>query len=344
MLSVLVDLSILRHPYCGLGQVALNYGRWYAAHACDYADRAAVTLLVPKAFVGAFGEEVRYLVAQDVYRWLPWLMPRYDVWHSIHQLSPFRPSGRTVRRILTIHDVNFMYEKAPQKRQRYLRRLQHEVDAAAHIAFISRFAQSDAARYLDFGSKSQSVIYNGVENLTVGEQSPVDVPMGTRRFFLAMGVVKAKKNLHVLLPLMRRMPDYMLLIAGNDCDPYAEKLRREMPDNVVLLGTVTDSQRRWLYAHCAALLFPSLCEGFGLPLVEAMQWGKPVFASTATSIPEIGGDHAFYFNDFHPDAMERVVRQGLQAFDDDRASRAADYARSFSYHRNLSLYWDIFLQ
>ena len=58
-MNILIDLSILRHPYCGLGQIALNYGRWYARHAQGLEPGTAVTLLVPRSHIGAFGEDVR---------------------------------------------------------------------------------------------------------------------------------------------------------------------------------------------------------------------------------------------------------------------------------------------
>ena len=143
-MNILIDLSILRHPYCGLGQIALNYGRWYARHAQGLEPGTAVTLLVPRSHIGAFGEDVRYIEAKDIYRMLPWFLPRFDLWHSIHQLSPFRP-GRGTPRIVTIHDLNFLYEKHGAKQQRYLRRLQRECDSAKAVCFISQFARTPAA-------------------------------------------------------------------------------------------------------------------------------------------------------------------------------------------------------
>ncbi|MBQ7710376.1 MAG: glycosyltransferase family 4 protein [Bacteroidales bacterium] len=337
-MRILIDLSILRHPYCGLGQVAMNYGRWYGAHAAELLPDHEVTLLVPRPFVGRFGTQVRYLVARDCYRWLPVLMPHFDVWHSIHQLAAFRPQA--ARTVLTIHDVNFMYEKSPAKQRKYLRRLQHECDRASEVCFISRFAQEDTLRHVRLHDKPTCVIPNGVELLTEGEQRQPQRVDSSKPFFLSLGVVKAKKNLHTLLPLMERLPDYQLVIAGNDQGAYADQLRRqaEALPNVQIIGPVDDAERRWLYAHCAGLLFPSLCEGFGLPVVEAMQWGKPVFCSDQTSLPEVGGDHAYYFRDFDPDRMAAVVRDGLEHFTPERAEAEKEYAAGFSYERHLRRY------
>lgn len=342
-MRILIDLSILRHPYCGLGQVAMNYGRWYGAHAADQLPQDEVTLLVPKDFVGRFGTQVRYLVVRDLYRWLPGLMPRFDVWHSIHQLSPFRPSSPASRQVLTIHDVNFVYEKSLAKQRKYLRRLQRECNHASEICFISQFARIDTMHYIDLNGKPTHVIPNGVEDLTQGEQRQPRGVDASQPFFLSLGVVKAKKNLHTLLPLMDRLSDYRLVVAGMAQGDYAARLRAKVSAtrNVQMIGVVDDAERRWLYAHCAGLLFPSVCEGFGLPVVEAMQWGKPVFCSDQTSLPEVGGKHAFYFHDFDPDRMVAVVRDGLRVFTTERAAAEKAYAADFSYERHLQAYMKV---
>lgn len=343
-MKILIDLSILRHPWCGLGQIAMSYGQWYAAHPETIVEGCEVTLLVPKAFVGAFGDKVDYLEARDIYRLLPCLMPRYDLWHSIHQMSPFRPSSRSTRRIVTIHDVNFIYEKRGAKRQKYTHRLQRECDSADEICFISRFAQKDTAKHIDIGGKPQHVIYNGVATLTEGPQEPVAQASDGTPFMLSIGVLKAKKNLHTLLPMMDLMPGFRLIIAGDDSDTYAQQLRDLLPQhpNVSIVGTVSNEQRRWLYAHCSALLFPSLSEGFGLPIIEAMQWGKPVFCSDRTSLPEIGSTHAFYFTDFEHESMAAVVKRGLAAFDVAAALAEQKYAAAYSYESHMRQYWSIY--
>ncbi|MBQ9417950.1 MAG: glycosyltransferase family 4 protein [Bacteroidales bacterium] len=343
-MNLLIDLSMLRHPYCGLGQVALSYGRWYASQEKDMPQGMKPTLLVPAEWVGKFGGGVDYLQARDIYRFCPQLMPHFEVWHSIHQFSPFRPASRSTRRILTIHDVNFIYEKQGRKRQRYLRRLQRECDSAECLCFISQFALEDASRCLHFGGKPTQVIYNGVADTTRGEQRRPAAVGEEERFLLSLGVVKAKKNLHVLLPMMQRLEGYSLVIAGDARGEYAEQLRAmaEGMSGVRLIGTVSEEERRWLYAHCAGLLFPSVAEGFGLPVVEAMQWGKPVFCSTATSLPEVGGKMAYYFESFEPAAMAEVVACGLSTFGAAEAEAARRRAAQFSLDAHMQTYWRLY--
>ena len=353
-MRLLIDLSILRHPYCGLGQVAMNYGRWIAAHPDAFPSDTHVTLLVPRSFISQFsilnsqnrqpGHRVSILKARPIYRILPCLMPRFDIWHSIHQLSPFRPVFPSTRRILTIHDLNFLYEKHGRKQARYLRRLQRECDSAADICFISEYAKQDALKHLHLENKRLHVIYNGVESLTQGPQAAPPGIDPHQPFLLSIGVVKPKKNLHTLFPMMDQLEGYQLIIAGDNSSAYARQLQAQLPQhpNISMIGPVDDNQRRWLYAHCSGLLFPSLAEGFGLPVIEAMQWGKPVFCSRMTSLPEIGGNAAFYFPDFNPNTMASTVKERLSQFSNHNAQECIQHAAFFTYDRHMQSYLKLY--
>lgn len=343
---ILIDLSTLRHPMCGLGQIALNYGRWYQKHAQELSDRLDITLLVPKNYIGAFGDEVHYLKRNTLRRLFPITMPRYDIWHAITQATTFRPKSRSTRFILTIHDVNFLHEKNNGKQNKYRRKLQHLCDLATEYTFISQFAQEDTSRVINLYNKPSRIIYNAVEELTHGTQEePSQLAALDKPFFLTIGEVKEKKNIHTLLPMMERFPDCHLIIAGNDSTEYAAHLRAKTANNprIHIIGIVSDSQRRWLYSHCQALLFPSVAEGFGLPLIEAMQWGKPVFCSDKTSLPEIGGPYAHYFTNFDPQHMAEVVERGLTAFTKEKAAAEQAYAATFSYEKHMRNYVDLYL-
>lgn len=343
---ILIDLSILRHPMCGLGQIALNYGRWYQQHARELSNKLDITLLVPKNYIGAFGDDVRYLKRNDIRRQFPFTMPYFDIWHAINQATAFRPKSKRTRFIFTIHDVNFLHEKNDGKQNKYRRKLQRMCDRASEFTFISRFAQDDTSRVIDLRGKPSRVIYNAVEDLTVGPQEqPPLISQPDMPFFLALGEVKEKKNIHTLLPLMEHFPNHQLIIAGNDGTEYAAHLRALAASNprIHIIGIVSDPQRRWLYSHCTALLFPSVAEGFGLPIIEAMQWGKPVFCSDKTSLPEIGGSHAHYFTDFSAENMARLITDGLEQYTNEKACAAQKYAATFSYEKHMKNYLDLYL-
>lgn len=345
--KLLVDLAILRHINCGLGQVALNYGRYFEKNYKKN-DNYELYLLVPKNMIGAFGSEVKYIGTNWMYKHFPFLMPSFDVWHAIHQLSRFKLVNKDTRYILTIHDFNFVYEKKKKKVDKYLKKIQSKVDRADKIACISNFAKEETERYMQLRGKTIEVVYNGVEQLNAGLEKKPGFIKSDRPFFFTIGQVKAKKNFHVLLPLMKLFPEKELYIAGQKEGEYGESIEKTMLEdsinNVHLVGEISNEERIWLYNHCEAFLFPSLFEGFGLPVIEAMSFGKPVFSSKETSLREIGKGHAFFFDSFKPESMKKTIDKYLPEFyaTDEFAKKNIDYAKSFSYDKHMEQYLKIY--
>jgi glycosyltransferase involved in cell wall biosynthesis len=121
-------------------------------------------------------------------------------------------------------------------------------------------------------------------------------------FVLAMGTLEQRKNIPTLVAAFGQLdhqhPDLRLVLAGSDGDDRdavnaaIDALDPKARSKVVLTSRVDDRVKDWLYAHASVLAYPSLDEGFGFPLLEAMQRGVPVVASTAGSIPEVAGPAA----------------------------------------------------
>ena len=102
---------------------------------------------------------------------------------------------------------------------------------------------------------------------------------------------------------------------------------------------LSEGQKAWLYARCSGFVFPSLAEGFGLPPIEAMHFGKPVFLARRSCLPEIGGSAADYFDDFDAASMRRVVEHGLASRrEPGRAQAIRDHAAQFDWDRAAASY------
>ena len=98
-----------------------------------------------------------------------------------------------------------------------------------------------------------------------------------------------------------------------------------------MLGPISEAEKSWYYRTCYAFAFPSLSEGFGLPVAEAMSVGKPLFLSDRTALPEIGRDIAFYFRDFNEHRMQHVFRRGMEKYSDHKMEeRIKQEAQSFA--------------
>jgi glycosyltransferase involved in cell wall biosynthesis len=250
--------------------------------------------------------------------------------------------------VLTIHDLNFLHE-APHDEQlratgRKLADMQRRVNRAAAIVTDSEYVARDVAEHIDLGGRRVHVVPLGLSApVAASRERPRFVPPGP--FLLSVGNALSHKNFHVLFELLDRLPGTTLVVAGKKETPYGEFLEREigrlrLADRVILPGQVSDAHRQWLYEHCEAFLFPSLTEGFGFPVLEAMQCGKPVFTSRKTSLPEIVGDHGFYFDSYDAASMAEVFRGGMARFaaDPTMAAAARAHAADFSWAKTVEGY------
>ncbi len=123
-----------------------------------------------------------------------------------------------------------------------------------------------------------------------------------------------------------------------------EARRHNVEKRVRLIGTVSENEKHWYFKNCKAFVFPSVGEGFGLPVIEAMYFGKPVFLSTHTSLPEVGGDAAYYFNDFSPESMQCVFEKGMNDFcsNDNRVTAVKKQAALFDWNKNAKEYLEVY--
>jgi glycosyltransferase involved in cell wall biosynthesis len=270
-----------------------------------------------------------------------------DVWHTTYQLSRYIPKSKKIKRVLTIHDLNFLHEeKSLAKVEKYLRKHQKNIDLCDHIVAISYFTKSEILQHLKVGDKPITVIYNGcAEPILFNSHKPNYTP--DKPFLFALGTVNPKKNFHVLIPLLIDN-DYELIIAGKPDKNYLNKITFEaqrigVAARVKLVGAITEADKFWYYQHCSAFLFPSLAEGFGIPPIEAMKFGKPVFLSTATSLPEIGGSAAYYFESFKESEMVSAFIKGMDDFNNnDRSESIVEHASQFNWNESAKSYLEVY--
>ncbi|MFM8734582.1 MAG: glycosyltransferase family 4 protein [Pirellulales bacterium] len=340
---IVVDLEKLRHINCGLGRFSLHLGESLLAEA---PGRFEPVFFLPHAAVRHFPQGGFDVIAMQPWRkesvvglarplLRPFLgAPTVDLWHSTNQMSKYLPLDERVPVVLTIHDLAFLHEPAQAGHDRRIERkladIQTRIDRACAVVTDTHYVADDVKAHLRLGDRPVHVVHLGLPTPpTPAAMRPGFVPDGP--FLLTVGNCLAHKNFHVLLELLERLPERRLVIAGKKATPYGEFLEREiarrgLEPRAIMPGEVSDADRQWLYEHCEGFLFPSLSEGFGFPVLEAMQAGAPVFVARSTCLPEITGDHGFYLDRFDAEAMAGVYRAGVDTHR--RSTGFADRARA----------------
>jgi glycosyltransferase involved in cell wall biosynthesis len=172
-----------------------------------------------------------------------------------------------------------------------------------HIIAISEYTKKELMVHLGIPEEKIEVIYDGYDRYTFYPVSEPDRPRYLApedKVLLYTGSEEPRKNLGMLLQVLqdlaREMPEVKLIKAGGPGIALSQKRMRDevrrmgLDNHVIFTGTISDDELRTLYNIADVFVFPSLCEGFGLPPLEAMACGCPVVASDRTSIPEVVGD------------------------------------------------------
>lgn len=273
------------------------------------------------------------------------------IWHLPFQggkwaISRWAHPG--LKRVLTIHDLNMLHEgpgtKAVQEKLNHIQKLIEDTDA---IICISEFCKKDVTANCNTGNKPIHVIHNGVGVTNDGKLN-TNSYKPARPFLFALGYVNAKKNFHVLLPLLENNELELIITGHQEEADYTDFIRKEakrkgVEDRLTLTGAVSEDEKNWYLANCMAFLHSSLAEGFGLPVAEAMQYGKPLFLSGRTALPEIGGDAAFYFHDFSADHVRKVFEEGMKKY---TANNMSEYIKQratlFNWHQQAAKYIGVY--
>jgi glycosyltransferase involved in cell wall biosynthesis len=258
-----------------------------------------------------------------------------------------------IRQVVTVHDLTFLHH--PEWVSRAFRCWLAAVAVPAikhadHVATISDYVLKDVRRTLGIDPAKSSRIYNGLTPLPVGQASPARD--GKTRVILGVNLWQPHKNLHRLIGAFSRlrgeMPALELHLAGRPQANY-----RTQPDlaallerpGVRVLGYLSEQDLGSAYASADAVCYPSLEEGFGLPVLEAMAAGAPVITSDASCLPEIAGGAAVLVDPLSEEAIAAGIRRVLEegpAERTDRIARGRRVAAGFSWNESARQYAAIY--
>ncbi len=349
-------IGLLMHgadrPFTGVTRVAVELGR-----ALQKRSDCEVVFLVPYR-KGPFREGgYEFLYLPGCGRVAPLMLfggplttiaarrLRLDLIHDPVGASPFtlgRWAGR-YKRVVSIHDaIAFRYPEGYPRLNNFLHRhyvpyTLRNVDA---VVTVSDHAREDLNEFLGIPPPEVHVAPPGVSEtfhpVADAESAEVARRFGLDRpFILSVGAKEARKNLPRLIlafeDLHRDLPEYQLALVGPTLWRHPISIdaikARGVRDRVRLIEYVSDEELRALYSRASLFVHPSLYEGFGLPVLEAMACGTPVVASNSTSIPEVAGDAAVFFDPTDVHALAEAMRHVLMDTDLQASLRAKGFER-----------------
>lgn len=324
----------------GLGEFSVQLCSRLADQAVQLKERFGIHLFfhMRARLHGMFGDEVSYLPATSRQDSLHLQKERFSLWHKLHQLNRMRAPLGTPHRLMTVHDLNFLYFKTGYSRWRDLRRTTRLINQCTDLITISDYVRKDVLERTGW-KKPIDVIYNGARSFLTTPATQIPDWDG-KPFFFHLSRMAKSKNVTAILDLAKNWPEMNFILAGPESDDtryVAAILQSTRAQNVRLLESISDAQKAWLYRNCMGFIFPSLTEGFGLPPIEAMHFGKPVFLSDRTCLPEIGGVFAAYFHEFSPSSMRSVIENHIEHLEA-QSSAIAEHASTFDWDKCCAMY------
>jgi glycosyltransferase involved in cell wall biosynthesis len=283
---------------------------------------------------------------------LPRILNKYhpDVVHLPNTIFMRRHKHRV---IITIHDLaEFTFPEKLNTFRAYVRRILARAAArsADRIIAVSNYTKNEIRRILGIDSEKVRVVWEGV---SIANHNGADCDHVRRKYgltsdyLLYVGEIEKTKNIEGVIRAFAKSEKGIrdrckLVLAGHAGNAYEDIIalirNNKLKEKVLYLGYVKDEELSCLYRGTKAFIFPSLVEGFGLVVLEAMAYGAPVIASNAGALPEVVGDAALLVDPYNDmairDAITRIVSD--DAFRRDLINRGNKRVQEFSWTRTAT--------
>jgi glycosyltransferase involved in cell wall biosynthesis len=268
---------------------------------------------------------------------------RGGVFHGLNQRVPHR---RFARQVVTFHDLFVMTAEysTPEFRARFTSQARRAAAEAERIIAVSQFTATQVENLLGVEAARIRVVHHGIRPLPVVARSP-------EKIVLHVGAIQERKNIARLVGAFAAMPEGWKLVLAGSAGYGAAAIFQEIESSarrsdILITGYVSEQQLAEWYARASIFAFPSLDEGFGMPVLEAMRAGVAVIASDRSAVPEVCGGAALLV-----DAMDELAISASLielAADEPLRSRLESlgrtHAKQFSWERAAADTWKVYQQ
>lgn len=248
-----------------------------------------------------------------------------QIFHGLSQELPVGIQKTNVKKIITFHDAIFI--RFPELYDPFYRRIithktRNACQYADKIIAISEQSKRDAIQFFDADEKKIEVIYQGCNNIfrqkiSASEKDNVrkkyNLPL---EFLLYVGAIEKRKNIETLLRAIHVLTsDISLVIVGRETS-YSKVIRQlskslNLDRRIIFLNNISTNELPAIYQLAKIFIFPSIFEGFGIPILEALCSGIPVISSKGSCFEETGGTHSLYFDSQNHYELAEVIQKIL---------------------------------
>ena len=250
--------------------------------------------------------------------------------------------------IVTVHDLVrlcFSLSKETLSERILLKLDRYFIKRAIHLIAVSQNTKHDLMKYLKIPENRISVIYNGIDHSIF---KPYEVKVLDKPYILYVGSERPRKNLSRLFEAFARVkgefPELKLVKMGaaGRSEEYRRNVMRKLDSlgitgDVIFVVHASELDLVHYYSSASLLAYPSLYEGFGLPLLEAMACGCPVVTSNTSSMPEVAGEAGIMVDPYDIDALTEAIKQVLtdDTLRDNMVRKGLEQARMFSWEKTV---------
>ncbi len=267
-----------------------------------------------------------------------------DAYHGLSGELPLGINRLKIRKSVTVHDVIFLSHPhfySRTDRWIYTLKVKYAVRIADRILAISEQTKKDLVNYLGVDPEKIEVVYQGCNDIYKVKQSVAQIEAVKEKYglkgeyLLNVGTIQERKNALTLLKAIKDTP-YNLVLVGSP-KSYERKVRdyiaaNNMEQQVHILSNTGKEDLAALYQGASIFCYPSLCEGFGIPIIEALFSGTPVIASAGGCFPEAAGPSAVYVPATDPEAFREAITDWMESPEKRKkaASEGLDYVQRFT--------------
>jgi len=264
-------------------------------------------------------------------------------------LTHYGPRFSRIPTIVSVMDLSYLhFPETFRKNDLYqlTKWTEYSVKKAKKVITISNSSKNDIIKYYKVKEDKVKVVYLGLKNLSMNEPSEKELSeFGVnKKFILFVGTLQPRKNITRLIEAFSKLSDnlkdeHQLVVIGKKGWLYEDILsspeKFHVSDKVLFLDYVSDDDLPNFYKKAELFVLPSLYEGFGLPVLEAMRYGCPVVTSNVSSLPEAGGDAALYFKPEDVDDIKNTIEKVLtdKSLKEKMIEKGRDHYKKFTWEK-----------